>query len=104
MESISVGQASAGPLELYSELDRWFDAIDHKRIGSGRSSWIAEVVGIHADGEDLWVQVSPTERPGSTVVLRVAVHSPSEGVTAALACSCRWPITALQVIDFRRAS
>jgi len=104
MQSTSARREPLGPVNEYSELDRWFEAIDHQRIGTGHSSWTAEVVGIHADGQDLWVQVSPTEWPGNTVVLRVAQHSAADGVTAALADSCHWPITALQVIDLRRPS
>lgn len=104
MEIHSADFVPDGPVEEYSELDRWFEAIDHQRIGSGHSSWTAEVVGIHADGADLWVQVSPREWPGSTVVLRVAQHSSADGVTAALADSCHWPVSSLQVIDLRRLS
>ena len=101
MESTSPSPISPCSSEPYSVFDRWFEAIDHHQIGTGRSSWTAEVVGIHTDGEDLWLQVGPREWPGSTVVLRVGRNSSADDVTAALADSCQWPVTALQVIDLR---
>jgi hypothetical protein len=101
MESPSPNSFVPSSAEPYSIFDWWFEAIDHQQIGTGGSSWIAEVVGIHSDGEDLWVQVSSRESPGSTVVLRLGRNSSAEDVTTALADSCHWPVTALQVIDLR---
>lgn len=97
MESTS----AAASFDRYSELDRWFDAIDHQQIGTGLDGWTAEVVGIHSSDGDLWVQVSPTEWPGNSVVLRVAQDSSMESALTALA-DCQWPVTSLQVIDVRR--
>ena len=102
MESPSPNPFVSSSAEPYSVLDWWFEALDHHKIGTGGSSWTAEVVGIHSDGEDLWVQLSSREYPGSTVVLRLGRNSSAEDVTAALADSCQWPVTALQVIDLRQ--
>ena len=93
--------AAAAPLDQFTELDRWFEAIDHQQIVSGRSSWTAEVVGIHSSNGELWVQVSPTEWPGSAVVLRVTHGSSVDCALAALAECCEWPVTSLKVIDLR---
>ncbi len=31
-------------------------ALDGLRIGEADSGWFVQVVGVHADGEDLWIQ------------------------------------------------
>ena len=95
-------EAGSGP-DRWGEVDRWFAAIDHLQIGTGASSWIAQVVGIYVDGPDLWVQVSPTHAPVNTLVLRVSEDSPIDAATMALRDrdGCRWPVARLQVIDLR---
>ena len=93
-------EAGSGP-DRRGEVDRWFAAIDHLQIGTGASSWIAQVVGIYVDGPDLWVQVSPTQALVNTLVLRVSEDSPIDAATMALRDGYRWPVTRLQVIDLR---
>jgi hypothetical protein len=97
MELAAAGSGS----DQRADVDRWFTAIDHLQIGTGASSWIAQVVGIYVDGPDLWVQVSPTDAPVNTLVLRVSEASPIDAATMALRDGCRWPVARLQVIDLR---
>ena len=95
---MELAEAGAGS-DQRADVDRWFAAIDRLQIGTGASSWIAQVVGIYVDGPDLWVQVSPTHAPVNTLVLRVSEASPIDAATMAL--GCRWPVARLQVIDLR---
>jgi hypothetical protein len=98
--AMELAEAGSGS-DQRADVGRWFAAIDHLQIGTGASSWIAQVVGIYVDGPDLWVQVSPTHAPVNTLVLRVSEASPIDAATMALRDGCRRPVARLQVIDLR---
>jgi hypothetical protein len=52
--------------------DRWFTALDQRQIGNGAGAWIAQVLGVHEEGDALWVQVAPTDDASATIVLHVS--------------------------------
>ena len=62
-QSPSVGQPQA---------DRLFAGIDHRRVEAGTRSWVAVVLGIHANDADVWIQVATQENPSNSVVLRLS--------------------------------
>jgi hypothetical protein len=35
----------------------WFTALDHRWFGVGAERWLTQVVGIHEDGGDIWIQL-----------------------------------------------
>ena len=54
------------------QADRLFAGIDHRRVEAGARSWIAVVLGIHANDTDLWIQVATQDNPSNSVVLRLS--------------------------------
>jgi hypothetical protein len=65
--------------------DRWFEALDQRRIGAGADSWVAQVLGIHVDEVGtIWIQVTSVDNPYTTIVLHVSASTTVERVTVAL--------------------
>ncbi len=95
------GNHSIATADGGTDVDRWFAAIDQRQIGTGPLSWVAQVVGIYPDGHDLWVQVSATHAPESTVLLRVSEDSTVESAVTLLREQSRWPGSRTQIIDGR---
>lgn len=84
-------------------IDFWFAALDGQRIDSGDGTWIIEVVGIHVDGADLWVQIAPHGHESSALVLRVSWGTPVDWAKVMIrARAHRCPAAGLQVIDVRQ--
>lgn len=52
--------------------DRWFRALDQRRIEAGTRRWIAHVMGIHLDGREIWVQIAPGDAPEKSLVLHLS--------------------------------
>jgi hypothetical protein len=67
--------------EALSISDHWFVALDQRQIGTGTASWVAQVLGVHRENDDLWVQIAPSVDPDVTIVLRL---SPATAVHEAL--------------------
>jgi hypothetical protein len=68
-----------------SSADRWFVALDQRQIGSGASSWVAQVMGVHQDRDDVWVQVAPSDDADATIIVHLTPETPLADVLAALA-------------------
>ena len=49
----------------------WFSAFDQKLVAVGAERWIAQVVGIHVDGPDLWIQLAAAADPSRSAVLHI---------------------------------
>ena len=54
-----------------SDCDALFAMLDGQVIRTGGGTWRAEVVGIHDDGQETWVQICPACQPGSGVIVRL---------------------------------
>jgi hypothetical protein len=67
--------------DTLSIADHWFVALDQRQIGTGTASWVAQVLGVHREKDDLWVQIAPSVDPDVTIVLRL---SPATAVDEAL--------------------
>jgi hypothetical protein len=49
----------------------WFSALDQKVVAVGAERWVAQVVGIHVDGPDLWIQIAAAADPTRSAVLHI---------------------------------
>jgi hypothetical protein len=61
--------------------EKWFAALDHRRVGTGANHWDIVVTGVHAKGRDCWIQVASADDESKQFVLHV---SPRTTVEAAL--------------------
>jgi hypothetical protein len=84
--SVQNRSESAG---TYWSPDQWFAALDQRQIGIGVQAWTAQVLGVHADGPDLWMQVASNREPYATVILRVSPGTSVEEVVRVLERSSR---------------
>jgi hypothetical protein len=74
--------------EHYPEpVDPLFTGLDHREIADGAGGWIAEVVGIHRDPRETWVQIATSETFDDTVLLHL---SPWAGIDDALDALRAW--------------
>ena len=76
--------ASSIPPPENTRIDQLVAALDQQRIGEGASSWVAQVLGVHTEGPDLWVQVAPADAPTEGVVLRLSAWATPQHALAAL--------------------
>ena len=57
--------------DAMSDSDALFAMLDGQVIRASDGTWRAEVVGIHDDGRETWVQICPACQPGSGVIVRL---------------------------------
>lgn len=63
--------------------DRWFRALDQRRIRAGAQRWTAQVVGVHVDFSDVWIQIASLEAPDVSLVLHMSERTTlHEAITA----------------------
>ena len=62
----------------------WFTALDQQPLSVGAERWSAQVVGIHADGPDVWIQLHATRDPLRDVTVRVRPGMSIDHVLAAI--------------------
>lgn len=70
-------------------------ALDDRPMGTREQGWTAQVLGIHVDACDLWVQVARDNDPATNAVLRLSRHATaSQAIVALERCqpaSDAWP-------------
>ena len=98
MTMASRSQSAPGP-EDRTAAEQWFAALDHCRIGVGADSSVAEVLGIHPDGETFWVQVAQVDNPYNAIILHVSSASTVDDVRAALARRSTRGESCTEIID-----
>jgi hypothetical protein len=49
----------------------WFAALDQRCFAAGTERWTAQVVGIHVDGFDVWIQLESAGTPFRSLLLHV---------------------------------
>ena len=49
----------------------WFRALDQRTVDVGAETWVLEVLAIHADGGELWIQVANGGLPRQEIVLHI---------------------------------
>ena len=67
--------------------ERWYRALDKKVVDLGSESMLVDVVGIHAEASELWIQLANENLPCEEVVLHVSRWTTLAQVLAAMA---RW--------------
>jgi len=65
--------------------ERFIAALDLQRIGEGSGAWVVHVLGVHDDGQDLWIQVAPDAEGVDGFVLRLSPHATVRHALAAMA-------------------
>jgi len=53
-------------------VDRWFRALDQRRVRIGLHEWLLQVTGIYADHDDVWIQIADRVAAGGSILLRVS--------------------------------
>ena len=66
--------------------ERWYRALDKKVVDVGSESLLVDVVGIHSDGSELWIQLANENLPCEEVVLHVSRWTTLAQVLAAMEC------------------
>ena len=65
--------AHASPFDAVPvSADAWFAALDHREIAADDRVWQTEVSGVHTDGHDWWIQVTPVDDPDHGLVLHLS--------------------------------
>jgi hypothetical protein len=62
----------------------WFTALDQRPLSVGAERWSAQVVGIHPDGADVWIQLHAVRDPLRDVTVRVQPGMSVDHVLAAI--------------------
>jgi hypothetical protein len=65
-------------------VDRWFRALDQRRVRIGLHEWLLQVTGIYADQDDVWIQIADGAAPGGSILLRVSARTPVDHALQAL--------------------
>ena len=52
--------------------ESWYRALDHRAVDVGMQSWVLQVVAIHPEGAELWIQVANDDAPYEGLVLHVS--------------------------------
>ena len=76
------GSCEGGQPEV---VDRWFRALDQRRVRIGLHEWLLQVTGIYTDQDDVWIQIADGAAPGGSVLLRVSARTPVDHALQALA-------------------
>lgn len=71
----------------FDPIDRWFRALDQRRICKGAREWLVQVTGILRVEEMLWIQIADDSRWAGSVLLRVRPTTSVEQAVRALTSS-----------------
>ncbi len=66
-----------------SLIDRWYRALDYRRITVGTRCWLVLVAGIHVHGNNLWIQMFDADNANESLVLCVPRGTSIESATTA---------------------
>ena len=68
----------------FDPIDRWFRALDQRRISRGARDWLVEVTGILRHEDIIWIQIADDSRSTGSVLLRVRASTSVEQAVRAL--------------------
>lgn len=57
--------------------DAWFAALDRRPLNVGALQFTLQVLGVHVDAFNIWIQVELSECPGSSLLLRLTPSATS---------------------------
>ncbi len=69
---------------VVSSHDALFARLDGQIIRGRCGAWRAEVVSIHEERDETWVQIGPSRKPAHSVVMRLAAHPRADEALQAL--------------------
>ena len=82
-ESTDMSTAGYEERGSFDPIDRWFRALDQRRIHKGAREWLLQVTGILRDEDVLWIQIADDSHWAGSVLLRVrATTSVDQAVRA----------------------
>ena len=64
--------------------DAWFRALDGRIVQIGATTCMTQVLGIHGEGSELWIQMACAENPQLSVVLHIGPATRIEEVVERL--------------------
>jgi hypothetical protein len=82
----------------------WFAALDERQIDAGDRSWVAKVSGVHTDGCEWWIQITPAGDPEHGLVLHLNARASVSSALTALARYARGEIAATRIVDVTLAA
>ena len=63
---------------------QWFTTLDQRPVSVGTERWRTQVVGIHEDGSDVWIQLQPLREQLRDLTIRVRPGMSVEDVVTAI--------------------
>lgn len=57
--------------------DAWFAGLDRRRLTIGAMQFTMQVLGVHVDAFNTWIQIELSECPGSSLLLRLIAGATS---------------------------
>jgi hypothetical protein len=67
-----------------SAADAWFRALDGRVVQIGATTCMTQVLGIHGEGSELWIQMACAENPQLSLVLHIGPATRIEEVVERL--------------------
>lgn len=67
-----------------AQAHQWFSVLDQRLLSVGSERWLTQVLGIHEDGSDVWIQVQPLREQLRDFTIRVQPGMTVDEVVAAV--------------------
>ncbi|HEY0871992.1 MAG TPA: hypothetical protein VGD94_00865 [Vicinamibacterales bacterium] len=67
-----------------SAAHQWFTMLDQRPLSVGAERWRTQVVGIHEDGSDVWIQLQPLREQLRDLTIRVRPGMSLDDVVTAI--------------------
>jgi len=86
MDALGTQSASADRVAAQSDsaADAWFRALDGRIVQIGAVTCMTQVLGIHGEGSELWVQMACAQNPQLSIVLHIGPATRIEEVVERL--------------------
>ena len=86
MDALDTHNVSADRVAAPSDsaADAWFRALDGRIVQIGAVTCMTQVLGIHGEGSELWIQMACAENPQLSVVLHIGPATRIEEVVERL--------------------
>lgn len=78
------GNALASDDACRAQAHQWFSVLDQRLLSVGSERWLTQVLGIHEDGSDVWIQVQPLREQLRDFTIRVQPGMTVDEVVAAV--------------------
>ena len=86
MDALDTQSTSAGRVAASSDTaaDAWFRALDGRIVQMGAATCMTQVLGIHGEGSELWIQMACADNPQLSMVLHIGPATRIEEVVERL--------------------